>query len=97
MYVGEDTALAEAAAAPARRTSAAREVVTQHAIDEAIAARAWSGAPGAGSGLPLLIRRHPRLRDEFPLWIFWKRTHVWLPLRRRRVRPDAPQPRCARC
>ena len=30
-------------------------------------------------GLPLLIRRHPRLRQEFPLFVFWKREHVWLP------------------
>jgi hypothetical protein len=31
-------------------------------------------------GLPLLIRRHPRLRREFPMWAFWRREHVWLPL-----------------
>jgi hypothetical protein len=30
-------------------------------------------------GLPLLLKRHPRVRHEFPFGLFWKRTHVWAP------------------
>jgi GT2 family glycosyltransferase len=30
--------------------------------------------------LPGMIKRHPQHRDVYPLWIFWKHTHVWLPL-----------------
>jgi hypothetical protein len=26
-----------------------------------------------------MIRRHPELRADYYLWIFWKPTHVWLP------------------
>jgi len=29
--------------------------------------------------LPYLLKRHPEFRENFPLWFFWKRTHVWLP------------------
>ncbi len=30
--------------------------------------------------LPLLLKRHPEFRGAFPMWFFWKPTHVWLPL-----------------
>lgn len=29
--------------------------------------------------LPYLIKKHPAMRRHFPMWIFWKRTHVWFP------------------
>jgi glycosyltransferase involved in cell wall biosynthesis len=79
MYVGEDTALAETARAAGVPYVAATEVVTRHAIDEG---SFWGTMKGAWrwQGLPLLIRRHPRIRDEFVLGYFWKRTHVWAPL-----------------
>ena len=78
MFVGEDTALAEAARAMGVDYVAARELVTRHAIDEATLVGQVRGA-WRWQGLPLLIRRHPRMRDEFPLGYFWKRTHVWAP------------------
>lgn len=78
MYVGEDTALAEAAQATGVSYVAAKEVITSHAIEESplvLQARdAWRWR-----GLPLLLARHPRLRGEFPLYRFWKREHIWLP------------------
>ena len=78
MYVGEDTALAEVARSLGARFVAAPEVVTRHAVDEAtlveVIRAAWRW-----QGLPLLLRRHPRMRQEFPLGLFWKRTHVWAP------------------
>ena len=78
MYVGEDTALAEEARRLGAPYVAAPEVVTRHAIDESTFVQAVKGA-WRWQGLPLLIRRHPRLREEFPTGYFWKRTHVWAP------------------
>jgi glycosyltransferase involved in cell wall biosynthesis len=78
MYVGEDTALAETARAAGTPYLGASEVVTRHAIDEG---SFWGTVRGAWrwQGLPLLIQRHPRVREEFPLGYFWKRSHVWAP------------------
>jgi glycosyltransferase involved in cell wall biosynthesis len=78
MYVGEDTALAETARAMGVQYVGATEVVTRHAIDEATLLDLVRGA-WRWQQLPLLIRRHPRIRDEFPAGYFWKRTHVWAP------------------
>lgn len=79
MYVGEDTALAEMARARGTEYVAAREVVTYHAVyDESLPRFVW--AAWRWRDLPLLIARHPRLRREFPMGIFWKREHVWLPV-----------------
>jgi GT2 family glycosyltransferase len=78
MYVGEDTALAETARAAGAPYVAAPEVVTRHAIDEGTLIDQMKGG-FRWQGLPLLIKRHPRVRDEFALHYFWKRTHVWLP------------------
>lgn len=79
MYVGEDTALAENARALGFDYVGAPDVVTRHAIDETTL---WGLVRGAWrwQELPLLIRRHPRLRSEFPMGLFWKRTHAWAPL-----------------
>lgn len=30
--------------------------------------------------MPEIIRRHPVMRERFPMWMFWKPTHVWFPL-----------------
>ena len=79
MYVGEDTALAETARAAGVAYVGAPEVESWHAIAETSLAGMIRGA-WRWRGLPLLIRRHPRLREEFTLWMFWKRSHAWLPL-----------------
>jgi len=79
MYVGEDTALAETARAAGVAYEGAPEVVTYHAVDETSVLGMVRGA-WRWRGLPLLLRRHPRLRGEFPLGLFWTREHVWLPL-----------------
>jgi glycosyltransferase involved in cell wall biosynthesis len=79
LYVGEDTALAETARGLGAEYVAAPEVVTYHAVEErslpGMLRDAWRWRD-----LPLLIRRHPRLRQEFPLYVFWKREHALLPL-----------------
>ena len=78
MYVGEDTALAETARAQGAAYVGAPDVVTRHAIDEASLVSMVRGA-WRWQQLPLLIRRHPRIREEFPMGYFWKRAHVWAP------------------
>jgi glycosyltransferase involved in cell wall biosynthesis len=30
--------------------------------------------------LPQLIKTHPQLREALPLWVFFRRSHAWLPL-----------------
>jgi hypothetical protein len=78
MLVGEDTALAEAARSLGAPLVAAPEVVTRHAIVESSLLGMLRGT-ARWEGLPLLVRRHPRVREDFPLGLFWKRTHVWAP------------------
>jgi glycosyltransferase involved in cell wall biosynthesis len=79
MYVGEDTALAETARQAGVEYVGAGDVVTQHAVVETTLRGMMRGA-WRWHGLPLLIKRHPRIRREFQLWIFWKRSHVWFPV-----------------
>jgi GT2 family glycosyltransferase len=78
MYVGEDTALAEVARAGGAAYVGAPEVMTRHAIDESSLLGMMRGAQ-RGEGLPLLIRRHPRLRSEYPFGMFYTHKHAWLP------------------
>jgi glycosyltransferase involved in cell wall biosynthesis len=77
--VGEDAALA----ATARQTGvdhvAAKDVLTYHAVVPTPLPRFLS-ALRRWEDLPLLVRDHPEMRRNFPLRIFWKWTHVWLPL-----------------
>jgi GT2 family glycosyltransferase len=79
MYVGEDTALAERARAMGVPYVAAPEVLTWHAVVEVGLLKAIRGT-WRWQGLALLVRRHPRMRQEFFLWMFWHRRHVWLPV-----------------
>jgi glycosyltransferase involved in cell wall biosynthesis len=79
MYVGEDTALAERCREQGAAYVGAPEVLTYHAVDEISLLGKLRGA-WRWNGLPLLLRRYPRLREEFILDYFWQRTHVWAPL-----------------
>ena len=78
MLVGEDTALALAATELGVPYVGATEVVTRHATEELSLVRLVRGA-WRWQGLPLLVKRHPRTRELFPLGLFWKRTHAWAP------------------
>jgi glycosyltransferase involved in cell wall biosynthesis len=78
MMVGEDTALAEVALALGVRLVGAPEVVTCHAVVEMGLLSAIRNT-GRWEGLPLLVQRHPSVRRDFPLGLFWKRTHAWAP------------------
>jgi glycosyltransferase involved in cell wall biosynthesis len=77
MFVGEDTALAEAARALGVAQVAATEVVTYHGVYE-LSLPDFIRGVWRWRDLPLLVRRHPRLREEFPLYVFWKREHAML-------------------
>lgn len=78
MLVGEDTALAETARARGVDYVGAPEAVTYHAVNAPGLLGMVRGA-ARWQGMPLLLRRHPRLRKEFPLCLFYRREHIWLP------------------
>jgi GT2 family glycosyltransferase len=92
LYVGEDTALAERARALGTEYVGATEVVTFHAVTEVSLLQAIRST-WRWQDMPLLIKRHPRLRQDSPLFIFWKREHAlllpallgWILMRRRRL------------
>jgi GT2 family glycosyltransferase len=79
LAAGEDTELAIRARAAGAPYVGAREVLTWHAVyDEGLVThlrglRRWGD-------LAWHLKRHPEARRHYPLWIFWKRTHVWLPV-----------------
>ena len=76
-YTGEDTDLALRCKALGVEQVAAKEVLTYHAVVEVTT---WEALRGRlrWKDLPLLLKRHPELRGAFPMWIFWKPTHVWV-------------------
>jgi hypothetical protein len=77
MGAGEDAELAMRAAGAER--VAVPELLTWHAV-----ATPWLGSRLRSSwrwrDLPKLVKRHPAHRAAYPLGIFWKRSHAWLPL-----------------
>ena len=76
---GEDTDLLQRALAAGACLVAAPDALTYHAIEaEPLPARLR--AAQRWQHLAALVRRHPHLRDGFPLRIFWKERHAWLPL-----------------
>jgi len=76
---GEDTDLAERARASGAPLVAAPDAVVRHAVTRhttvEMARLSWKW-----SALPLLVRRHPGLRRHAVLGVFWKPSHVTLPL-----------------
>ena len=78
-YTGEDTDLLYRCRKLGAEYVGDPEMLTFHAIVETTLLKRMKGLARWGD-LPVLVKRHPELRDAFPLWIFWKRTHVWLPL-----------------
>jgi len=74
--VGEDTALFLRARRSGAEQVAAPEVMTYHAIVpltlRQVLRNAWRW-----HDLPHLPRDFPEIRQHFPMWVFWKRTHFW--------------------
>jgi GT2 family glycosyltransferase len=77
VYTGEDTDLNVRARAAGGRYVGDTGMLTYHAISEG-SLRDWIRGVWRWGDLALLVKRHPDLREEFPLWIFWKRTHLWV-------------------
>ena len=78
-YTGEDTDLAMRAKKAGAKYVAAPEMLAYHSITETTFLKRLRGI-WRWQDLPLLLKRHPEMREAFPMWIFWKRTHVFLPL-----------------
>ncbi len=79
LAVGEDTDLMLRARAAGVEHVPAPELLTYHAIHGATLAGVVRGM-GRWSDLAWLYRRHPEVRHTLHLGMFWKRTHLWLPL-----------------
>ena len=77
-FVGEDTDLAVRCRALGADYVGAPEVVTFHAVEEKSLLGILRGLM-RWHELPWLVKRHPELREVFPMRFFWKPTHVWLP------------------
>src|SRR5918994_3116431 len=91
---GEDTDLLLRALAAGARLVAAPEMLTYHAVDDRSLVGRLRTIPRWGE-LAAVVRRHPELRRDQPLRLFWKPTHpallvaapaAALGLRRRRLR-----------
>jgi glycosyltransferase involved in cell wall biosynthesis len=77
--VGEDAALAAAARQTGVDYVADADVLTYHAVLPVPLPR-FLRSLERWEDLPLLVRDHPEMRRNFPLRIFWKWSHAWLPL-----------------
>ena len=76
---GEDMELAIRCKEAGAPYIAAPEVLSYHAIEGAYLHQHVRTLWRWGD-LAFLVKRHPKAREHFQLWFFWKRTHVWLPL-----------------
>jgi GT2 family glycosyltransferase len=77
-FTGEDADLALRARKAGTEQVGSPGVLTYHAVVEHSLAGRLRGLR-RWQDLPVLLKRHPEMRDEFTLWIFWRRTHAWLP------------------
>lgn len=76
---GEDTDLALRARQAGARYVGAPEMLTYHAVEtDSLPARLRS--VWRWQGLAYTVKRHPQLRRYFQLWMFWRATHLWLPV-----------------
>ncbi len=79
LAVADDTDLAVRARKDAGAAYVgAPEVLTYHAAESAPLHRRLRGL-WRWQDNPWLVKRHPEMRESYFLWIFWKRSHVWLP------------------
>jgi GT2 family glycosyltransferase len=74
---GEDTDLALRARAAGVRYVGAPDAVVNHAV-EAFGLRGMLRLSWKWRHLPRVIKRHPELRELYPLRVFWRSGHGWL-------------------
>jgi glycosyltransferase involved in cell wall biosynthesis len=79
LSMGEDTDMALRGRSAGAAYVGAPEVLTWHAIEDLSIRQGLRTLPRWGD-VALLIKLHPDIRADFPLWGFWKRTHVWFPV-----------------
>jgi hypothetical protein len=79
LAAGEDTELALRARKAGAGYVAAPAVLMWHAVEDQSIREGLRGLARWGD-LAHLVKLHPDAREDFPLWGFWKRTHVWLPV-----------------
>jgi glycosyltransferase involved in cell wall biosynthesis len=79
LYYVEDTELFVRASEAGAELVGAPDLLTYHAVVPLTLAGKLRDS-WRWQDLPEVVRRHPRLRNEFTLWLFWKPVHVWLPL-----------------
>jgi GT2 family glycosyltransferase len=77
LAAGEDTDLAIRAQALGAELVAAPEVLTYHAV-EAVTLPARLRETWRWQHLAYIVRRHPQLREQMPLRLFWKPSHAYL-------------------
>jgi GT2 family glycosyltransferase len=77
MYSGEDTDLNRRARAAGTPYLGDERMLTYHAVEERWLIDALRGV-GRWIDVVRLLKRHPMVRRELPLGIFWKRSHLWL-------------------
>lgn len=78
LMTGEDCDLAMRLRAEGVEYVGVPELLTFHAVE---AGPLWQRLRGLWRWrhLPYTVKVHPELREHFPLWAFWRETHVWLP------------------
>ena len=75
---GEDTDLNFRCQKAGAKYVGDRGFITYHAVVEVSFLQVLRGR-WRWKDLPYLIKKHPELRANFPMWVFWKRTHFWFP------------------
>lgn len=77
-FAAEDTDLAARARRAGAAYKGAPQALTYHAVDpSSLISRIRSS--WRWQAVAYAVKRNPELRAHLPLWIFWKRTHAWLP------------------
>jgi len=79
LSMGEDTELALRGRKAGAPYVGAPTVLTWHAVEDLSLRRGFKTLP-RWADVAGLIKLHPDVRADFPMWGFWKRTHVWLPV-----------------
>lgn len=74
---GEDADLNQRVQALGALYVGEKRMLTYHAVEEGTALDAIRGV-WRWADLAALVKRHPQLRREFQLGIFWKPAHLWL-------------------
>lgn len=76
---GEDTDLALRARERGARYVGEPDMLTYHGVEtDSLPTRLRS--VWRWQGLAYTVKRHPQLRRYFQLWMFWRATHLWLPV-----------------